>query len=129
MGVLAVLLAAAAGYGAGAVWFMALGRVWMAATGRTEAEIRADRSVLPFALAFAANLLTAGMLRHVLAMSGVEGLVAGLVAGLGTGVFLAAPWIVTAHAFSARPRTLWWLDAGHVVLATAAIGAVLGAMA
>ena len=129
MGALAVFLAAAAGYGAGAVWFMVLGRVWMAAVGRTEDEIRADRSALPFVLAFAANLLTAGMLRHVFAMSGVEGLGAGLVAGLGTGLFLAAPWIVTAHAFSARPRTLWWLDAGHVVLAATVIGTVLGAMA
>lgn len=126
MQLVAVLLAAAAGFGAGAVWYMVNGGRWMAAVGRTEAEIKADKSPLPFIIGFAASLLTAGLMRHVLANAGVGGAGAGLTAGLGLGLFAVAPWIVTNYAFAGRPKALWWIDAGHVVLACAAIGLVLG---
>lgn len=129
MGVLAVLLAAAAGFGTGAAWYMILGKRWMAAVGRTEEEIQADRSPLPFLIAFAASLLTAGMMRHVIATSGLEGIGAGFLTGLGTGLFMVAPWVLTNYAFAARPRDLWWIDAGHVALACTAIGTVLGLFA
>jgi hypothetical protein len=126
MAIVAVLLAAAAGFGAGAVWYMINGRRWMRAVGRTEAETEADRSPLPFVIGLAASLLTAGMMRHILASAGVGGPVDGLVSGLGIGLFFVAPWIVTNYAFAARPKALWWIDAGHVVLACSAIGLVLG---
>ena len=129
MGILAVLLAAAAGFGAGAVWYMTLGKQWMAAVGKTEEEIKADQNPLPFIIGFLASLLTAGMMRHVFATSAVEGVGAGLVGGLGVGLFLVAPWILTNYAFAGRPRTLWWIDAGHAVLACTAIGTVLGLFA
>jgi hypothetical protein len=129
MGILAVLLAAAAGFGAGAIWYGVLGRRWMAAVGRSEAEVKGARSATPFVVAIVAALLTAGMLRHVFAAGGIAGAGAGLVAGIGVGVFVVAPWIVTNYAFAARPRALWWIDAGHAVFACAAIGLVLGLMA
>jgi hypothetical protein len=126
MQVLAVLLAAMAGFGAGAVWYMINGQRWMAAVGRTEDEIKADKSPLPFVIGFAASLLTAGLMRHLLASSGVGGLGAGFTAGLGIGLLIVAPWILTNYAFAGRPRALWWIDGGHVVLACTAIGTVLG---
>jgi len=129
MGSLAVLLAAAAGFAAGAVWYMALGRPWMRAVGKTEDEVRGGRDPTPFLIAAAANVLVAGMMRHAFATSEVSGLSAGLVSGLGVGLFMAAPWIVTNYAFAGRPRPLWWIDAGHAALACTAIGAVLGAFA
>ena len=46
--------------------------------------------------------------------------------GLGVGLFFVAPWILTNYAFAGRPGALWWIDAGHVVLACSAIGLVLG---
>lgn len=123
---LAVLLAAAAGFGAGAVWYMVNGERWMAAVGRTKEEISAEKSLLPFVIGFLASLLTAGLMRHVFAGSGVTGAGAGLIGGLGVGLFFVAPWIATNYAFAARPRTLWWIDCGHVILACTAIGLVLG---
>ena len=126
MGMLAVLLAAAAGFATGAVWYMALGKRWMAAVGKTEEEIKAAQNPLPFIIAFVTSLLVAGMMRHVFASSGVEGVGPGLVGGLGLGLFVAAPWIVTNYGFAGRPRQLWWIDAGHAALACGAIGAVLG---
>ncbi len=126
MQLVAVLLAAAAGFGSGAAWYMVNGQRWMAATGMTEAEARGRGSPLPFFIAFLASLLTAGMMRHIFAASGLSGLGAGLVGGFGVGMFFVAPWIVTNYAFARRPVALWWIDAGHVVLASSAIGLVLG---
>ena len=126
MQILAVLLAAMAGFGSGAAWYMINGQRWMAAVGRTEDEIKADKSPLPFVIGFLASLITAGMMRHVFASSAVSGLGAGLIGGLGVGLFFVAPWILTNYAFAARPRALWWIDCGHVILACTAIGLVLG---
>jgi hypothetical protein len=122
----AVLLAAAAGFASGAVWYMTLGERWKVAVGKTDGELEADKSALPFVIGLAASLLTAGLMRHLLASSGVGGLGAGFVAGLGIGLFMVAPWILTNYAFAGRPRALWWIDGGHVVLACTSIGTVLG---
>ncbi|MEM9044171.1 MAG: DUF1761 domain-containing protein, partial [Pseudomonadota bacterium] len=117
MAYLGVFLAALAGFAAGSVWYMTNGARWMEATGRTEEEIKADKSPLPFIIAFLASLFTAGMMRHIMVSSGVSGLVDGLISGLGIGLFVIAPWILTNYAFAARPKALWWIDAGHVILA------------
>jgi hypothetical protein len=77
-------------------------------------------------MAIAASLLTAGLMRHVFVSAGVGGIGGGLVSGIGVGLFYVAPWIVSNYAFARRPRALWWIDAGHVVLACSAIGLVLG---
>ena len=126
MQLVAVLLAATAGFGAGAAWYMVNAKRWAAAVGRTEGEVGADRTALPFVIGFAASLLTAGLMRHVFVNAGVAGIGGGLVSGLGVGLFFIAPWILTNYAFAGRPRALWWIDAGHVVLACSAIGLVLG---
>ena len=126
MGIIAVLVAAAAGYAFGAAWYMALAKPWMAAAERTEAEVEASRSPVPFVVAFVGALLCAGMLRHVFATAGIAGAGSGLVAGLGVGAFVAAPWVVTTHAFGDRRPLLWLIDAGHVTGACGTIGLVLG---
>lgn len=126
MGFLAVILAAAAGFASGAVWYMVNGKRWMEAAGLSEAEIKQDKSPMPFIVGALASLLTAGLMRHVFAGAGVGGIGAGLVGGLGVGLFFVAPWIMTNYAFAGRPRALWWIDSGHVVLACSAIGLVLG---
>ncbi|MHA1529805.1 MAG: DUF1761 domain-containing protein [Alphaproteobacteria bacterium] len=126
MQLMAVLLAAAAGFGAGALWYMVNARRWAAAVGRTEDEVGAERTALPFVIALVASVLTAGLMRHVFASGGVSGIGGGLLSGFGVGLFYVAPWIVTNYAFAGRPRALWWIDAGHVVLACSAIGLVLG---
>ncbi|MEM7507701.1 MAG: DUF1761 domain-containing protein [Pseudomonadota bacterium] len=128
MAYLGVFLAAVAGFAMGAVWYMVNGPRWMAAVGRSEEEIKADKSPLPFVIAFLASLVTAGMMRHVFVTSGISGFGGGLIGGLGVGLCLIAPWILTNYAFAGRPRSLWWIDAGHVILAATAIGAVLGVM-
>lgn len=126
MGVWSVPIAAIAALAAASAWYMALAKRWVAATGKSEAELRRAGAALAMAIAFVGYLLVAAMLRHILASSGVTGFFACLVSGFGVGLFIAAPFILTNYAFAMRPRALWWIDAGHAVLACTAIGAVLG---
>ena len=105
---------------------MTLGTRWMAAVGLTEEEIKANPSKMPFIVAGIGNLVTAGMMRHIFAASDISGAGAGLIAGLGIGLFMTAPWILTNYAFAGRPRPLWWIDAGHATAACAVIGLILG---
>jgi Protein of unknown function (DUF1761) len=121
-----ILIAAAIAFGAASLWYMALAKRWVAATGRSEDEMRAAGAVLPVSIAFIAYVLVAGMMSHILAASGVAGFLPRLISGFGVGLFIAAPFILTNYAFAGRPRPLWWIDAGHAVVACTAIGAVLG---
>ena len=67
----AIVLAAIAGYIVGAAWYMALSKPWMAAHGFTHETLKADKSPLPFILAFAANLVIATALAGVVGHLGV----------------------------------------------------------
>lgn len=129
MGFLSVIAAAAASYGFGAVWYMKLAGPWMAAAGvEADASGRpANRgNPLPYVIAFACALLVAGMMRHIFALAGIDGMVSGLVAGLGVGLFLASPWIATNYAFAGRPMTLTLIDGGYATLGCMLMGLVLG---
>ena len=125
MGLLAVLIAAIASYAWGAVWYMVMAKPWMAAVGITEADI--DRkNPAPYIISFVATVLVAGMMRHVFASSGIDGAWAGLVSGLGLGLFIATPWVVTNYAFSMRPRELMLIDGAYATVGCTIIGLVLG---
>ena len=93
MGILAVLLAAAGGFATGAVWYMVLAKPWMAAVGKTEEEVKASQNPFTYLVGFVAALLTAGMMRHVFAMSGIEGIGGGLISGLGIGACYGVLWL------------------------------------
>ncbi|MEM7526819.1 MAG: DUF1761 domain-containing protein [Pseudomonadota bacterium] len=125
MVLLSILLAAAAGFATGAVWYGVLSKRWLAATGRTEEEIKADRSPLPFILAGITALLASTVLRHVFDAVGLT-FGGAVTAGIGIGLGLVAPWIVLNHAFAGRPRDLWWIDAGYAALAVTVISIVHG---
>lgn len=126
MGALAVILAAAGGFATGAVWYMVLAKPWMAAVGKTEEEVRASQNPMTFVIAFLAALLTAGMMRHIFVMSGIEGIGAGLLGGFGIGAFMTAPWIINNYSFAGQPKPLWWIDGVYAVLACTVIGGILG---
>ncbi|MEM6661250.1 MAG: DUF1761 domain-containing protein [Pseudomonadota bacterium] len=126
MSYLSVFLAALAGYGMGAIWYMTLAKPWLAAVGKTQEEVQSNRNPLPFIIAFICNLVVAGMMSHVFSSGGITGLTSGLISGLGAGMCLAAPWIITNYAFADRPKPLWFIDVGHTILACTAIGTVLG---
>ena len=124
MGFISVLIAAAAAWAFGAIWYMVLAKPWMAANDLKEEDIdRSDK--VPFIVSFVCLILVAGMMRHILAMGGIEELGKGAVTGLGLGIFVAAPWIVLNNRFSGRPNALSMIDGGYATIGCVIIGAVL----
>jgi hypothetical protein len=124
MGVIAVLLAAAAAWAFGAVWYMVIGTGWMEASGLDEADI--DRSnPAPYVVSFVCTVIVAGMTRHVLLTAGVTDAWPALVSGLGLGLFIAAPWIATNVMFSQRAKSLIWMDGAYPAVGMALMGLVL----
>lgn len=129
MGAIAVIVAALAGFGMGAVWYMTLSKPWMAAVGipvDENGKPQGNGSVMPFVISGIAMLLVAGMMRHMFAMAGIDGAIKGLVAGLGVGLFFITPWVAMNYAYAMRPTRLTLLDGGYSVLGPGVIGLVLG---
>ncbi|MGR3634468.1 MAG: DUF1761 domain-containing protein [Shimia sp.] len=125
---LAVLAAAAASYVFGAIWYMALAKPWMQAAGvevGDDGQPANSKSPTPYILAFICALIVAGMMRHVFALSAIETLDKGVIGGLGIGLFLATPWVVTNYGFAGRSRTLMIIDGGYATLGCTIMGAVL----
>lgn len=128
MNYLAVLLAAAAAYGFGAIWYMALAKQWMAAAGLTDDRIRGNggrKNPKPYIISAICMILVAGMMRHIFAASGVATPGLGLMAGFGLGLFIATPWIATNNAFGMRPFTLTLIDGAYASIGCALMGLVL----
>ena len=129
MGFLAVLVAAAASYALGAVWYMALANPWMAAAGVNPQKMKEEGkggSPVPFIIAAIAALLVAGMMRHIFGQAGITGISKGALSGLGIGAFMITPWVAMNYAYAMRPRNLTLIDGGYSILGCTLMGAVLG---
>ncbi|WP_323763877.1 DUF1761 domain-containing protein [Marinovum sp.] len=128
MDFLSVLIAAFAGFGLGAVWYMVLAEPWMEAVGMArgaDGKPEGGQSPVMFAITFVMLLLVAGMMRHTFALSGVDTLGKGFVAGLGIGLFFISPWIVINNLYGNRPFKLSLIDGGYATTACALMGLVL----
>jgi hypothetical protein len=129
---LAVLAAAAAAWLASAAWYMSLGKMWMAALGKTPQQMAEDRARpgawLPFVYAFIADIVIAWMLAGVLGHLG-PGQVT-LRNGVISAAFLWFGFVLTTmavnYSFSGRDIKLLLLDAGNWLLALLVAGAVVG---
>ncbi len=128
MGMLSVIVAAAAAWIFGAVWYMALSKPWLEASGiecDDNGKPKNGGSPAPFILSAIAMLIVGGMMRHLFMMSGITTLGAGIVSGLGIGAFFIAPWIMINNAYGMRPFKLTAIDSGYAIFGCAIIGAVL----
>jgi Protein of unknown function (DUF1761) len=116
---IAILVAAVAGWIAGAVWYMALAKPWMAAVGTTREQIDAAKqrpgASLPFVFAFAANVIMAWVL---------DGVISGAFCWLG---FVITTMLVN-NSFAMRSRMLLLIDGGHWLVVLMLMGAIIGAM-
>ncbi|WP_039018467.1 DUF1761 domain-containing protein [Halocynthiibacter namhaensis] len=119
-----ILVAAVVGFAFGAIWYMALAKPWMKAAGVSESDMQ-NAGKTPYIISFVALLFVAGMMRHMFSLAGISGWEKGIVAGLGLGLFIAAPWIATNYAYSNRPRILTVIDCGYATGGCAIIGLVL----
>ncbi len=126
MEVVNVLAAAIAAFAFGAVWYIAMSKPWMAASGVTE-EQQKSGGPMPFVIGLLAMVLVAGMMRHLLGSAGVTTIGGGAIAGLGIGAFLITPWVAMNYAFSLRKPALTVIDGVNSVVGCTIMGAVLNA--
>ncbi|RYG91297.1 DUF1761 domain-containing protein [Loktanella sp. IMCC34160] len=122
-----VLVAAAASWVFGAIWYMALAKPWVEAAGIEYDENGRPKggSPTPFILSAICMIVVAGMMRHIFGMAGIETVGKGLISGLGIGLFFIAPWTMINNAYGMRPFKLTLIDGGYSTFGCAIIGAVL----
>ena len=121
-----VIAAAIAAFAFGAVWYIAMSKPWMAASGVTE-EQQKSGGPMPFVVGLVAMVIVAGMMRHLLASSGVTTMGGGAIAGLGVGAFLITPWVAMNYGFAMRKPALTVVDGVNSVVGCTIMGAVLNA--
>ena len=134
MNYLAVLIAAVAAWLAGAVWYQALAKPWMAAAGITPEAMQAARqrpgAVLPFIYAFVAALIIAWVLAGVLGHLGPgqvtlrNGVVSALFCWFG---FVFTTMLVN-YSFGMRSAKLLLIDGSYWLLVMVMMGAIIGGM-
>jgi len=128
MNYLAVVVAALAGFGVGAVWYMVLGKAWLGALGKTEDDIKGSgvAQAMPFLIALVANLVMAIMLAGLMGHLGNISIRGGLISGLFVWVGFVITTMGVNHAFSGAPPKLTAIDGGHWLAVLLVMGAIIG---
>jgi hypothetical protein len=125
---IAILVAAVAGFGVGAVWYSVLfGKAWIEARGLTEEQIRAGggNPAVLFGLTFLLDLLMAFVLDHVLGTYGSTSLgTAAMVAG-GTALGFVIPAMAVNYLFQQATMKHFLIDAGHWLAVFLVMGVAL----
>lgn len=123
---LAVVVAAAAGFGVGMAWYMIFGNAWMAALGKNQEELKPRPT--PFIAAVICLLVMAYLLAGLMGHLG-EGQIT-LKNGVLSGVFIWGGFVITSmivnHTFQGASRALTLIDGGHWLAVLVVMGAVIG---
>jgi Protein of unknown function (DUF1761) len=128
MEIINVLAAAAGSWVFGAIWYMALSKPWLEASGiecDENGRPKGGGSPTPFILSAIAMVFVAGMMRHIIAQAEITTLIKGIMVGGGIGLFMISPWIMINNAYGMRPFKLTLIDGGYATLGSAIIGAIL----
>jgi hypothetical protein len=133
----AVLIAAFAAWGFGALWYNVLSKPWLAALGKSPEQFQEDMKMrrgtpafyTPFVLAFVAQLIMAWVLAGLMAHIGPITIRSGLISAGFVWFGFVLTTIAVNYAFSGRKPMLTVIDAGHWLGVLLIMGAVIGAFA
>lgn len=126
-----ILLAAVASFLFGAVWYGGFSRRWLAALGKSDAELKASAGFAgPMIVTFIAQVLMAwvltGILAHLLkggvAVSARNGMLSAGILWFG----FVATTLASNHSFQGARRMLTLIDAGHWLGVLLIQGAIIG---
>ena len=126
---LAIILAALAAFGWGAIYYMTLSKQWLAAVGISREQMQ-SRSAAPFVISFIALIVMSWVLAGTVGHLGPgqvrikNGIISGLVLWLG---FMATTVFVN-NAYPGRKYSLSVIDSIHWLGVVVIEGAVIGAM-
>lgn len=126
----AVVLAAMAGFGFGAVWYILLGTHWLNGLGTTpeKQRERLDGRLSPFVVSAVALLLMALVLDGFIELLGGPTVRRGFLVGLFIWLGFVLTTIETNHAYGGARRSLTLIDAGHWLGVLLIQGMVIGAV-
>ncbi|HYD05038.1 MAG TPA: DUF1761 domain-containing protein [Reyranella sp.] len=129
MNYLAILVAALAAFGFGAIYYTTLSRQWLDAVGMTKEQLGQARSPTPFIISLVAELIMAWVLAGTIAHLG-PGQVT-LKNGIVTALFLWLGFVVTTifvnNAYPGRKYSLSVIDSIHWLGVLVIQGAIIGA--
>ncbi len=130
---LSVLTGAVAAWLFGAVYYTALGKVWMAAQGKTLEMCKAEQAgksalgkVTPFILSFVAELIMGVVIYGILTHSGLWSWHAGMVTGAFCWFGFVLTTIAVNNAYGGRKIMLTVIDSSHWLVALLIIGGIIG---
>ena len=125
---IAVLVAAAAGFAFGAVWYTALGKRWMAAAKVSEADLKMEgfASKVPFLVAAVCQLVLAYLLAGLMSHLGRVDLAGGLTTAFWLWLGFVATTMAVNHRFQGKGWDLTAIDGGHWLIGMLIQGAVIG---
>jgi Protein of unknown function (DUF1761) len=122
---LAILVAAAAGFMVGGIWYGPLfGKAWMDEHGFTEESLKNANMLKIYGLTFAFSVLSALFLGHLLAHFGEMSARSTMMITIGTALGFIVPAIGTNYLFSRKSGKLFAIDAGYWIAFYAAMGGV-----
>ncbi len=123
-----VIAAAIGAFAFSAVWYTAMSKQWIAASGiavDTNGKAMGNGSPMPMVIGLIAMILVAGMMRHVFQISGIVTLGGGLLAGFGVGAFFITPWVTMNYAFGMRKSSLAVIDGINAIVGCSIMGLIL----
>ena len=127
---LAILLAALAAFGWGAIYYMTLSKQWLAAVGISKEQMQAGASASPFVISFVALIVMswvlAGTVGHL--GPGQVTLKNGIISGLFLWLGFIATTVFVNNAYPGRKYSLSVIDSIHWLGVVVIEGAVIGAM-
>src|SRR3989337_1123402 len=127
---IAVIIAALAGFGLGAIWYTVLAKPWMHAIGKTEAECKQQQGsakVVPFAIAIVALFIMALMLAGVMGHLGDITIRGGVISGFFVWLRFVLTTMGVNPALSGAKPMLTLIDGGYWLAVLLIQGAVIGA--
>ncbi len=126
----AIFFAAVASFMFGAVYYGALGKPWMAAQGKTEADIKNSGRPLPMllALSFVSALIMAWVLAGLIGHMGPGRVTirTGLISALFAWVGFVATTMTVNHGYQGARWSLTLIDGGHWLGVLLLQGAIIG---
>jgi len=126
---LAVLVASVVAMAEGFFWYgpAMFGKEWMKLMGYSKESMKAAQKEMSktYAVAFAATLVTAYVLSHIIDFAGAETLSAGATTGFWVWLGFVAPVQLTAVLYGGKKHKLFYIDTGYQLVALAVMGAIL----
>lgn len=112
----------------GAGWYTLFGGAWLAAIGKTEAQVKADQPnmAIPLIIAVVVAIVIAYTLAWLLPKLGAQSAAAGARTGAVLALTLIATTMAMNYGFEARSISLWLINSGYMVVGMAVMGGIVG---